>query len=71
MPLLCEPNDAVRAVAVAKRREYWVTFEMFPMLPLAVSSFSFFLLNIDFANIGKQRSMQNNEKYQKYQKFPQ
>ena len=22
MPLLCEPNDAVRAVAVAKRREY-------------------------------------------------
>ena len=21
MPLLCEPNDAVRAVAVAKRRE--------------------------------------------------
>ena len=24
MPLLCEPNDAVRAVAVAKRREYVV-----------------------------------------------
>ena len=25
MPLLCEPNDAVRAVAVAKRREYdWI-----------------------------------------------
>jgi hypothetical protein len=23
MPLLCEPNDAVRAVAVAKRREYF------------------------------------------------
>ena len=22
MPLLCEPNNAVRAVAVAKRREY-------------------------------------------------
>ena len=25
MPLLCEPNDAVRAVAVAKRREYFCT----------------------------------------------
>ena len=26
MPLLCEPNDAVRAVAVAKRREYNIAF---------------------------------------------
>ena len=25
MPLLCEPNDAVWAVAVAKRREYHVS----------------------------------------------
>ena len=27
MPLLCEPNDAVRAVAVAKRREYMKKYE--------------------------------------------
>jgi hypothetical protein len=27
MPLLCEPNDAVRAVAVAKRREYHISLQ--------------------------------------------
>ena len=36
MPLLCEPNDAVRAVAVAKRREYfrcgyhWISIIAYP-----------------------------------------
>jgi hypothetical protein len=32
MPLLCEPNDAVRAVAVAKRREYIQISQAFSQL---------------------------------------